>query len=133
VFTASPNRDDIGGLDYGAPSGYGYDYMDSKLITNSRAGGNSRMTAEGDFRLLNGVFSMVLSGVVKDFVTGLRFREDSNEDFQLEINPIGLLGWFAVMNGNSDDKGVNGVSTSQEYRTDIGGDGALLVIDGGYF
>ena len=128
-----PNSIDMGYSNIHDNRGYNNEYINDKEIYNSAIKGHPNTPQEGSIRMLDGVLSCYLNGVWADIVTGFRFREDSDEGYELEHKPIGFYNWYEVSSGNSNEKGLNGLPITQQYTTSMGAYPVPLEIDGGTF
>lgn len=129
---------DLNSLDMGYSNihdnrGYNEDYINDKEIYNSAIKGHPNTPVEGSVRMVDGVLSVYLDATWKDVVTGFRFREDENGNYELEHSPIGFDGWYEVNSGNSDIIALNGLPTAQQYVTSMGAYPVPLELDGGTF
>lgn len=127
--TSSP---DMGWTQSSSRIGYGTDYITDKTISNSAIGGNVTTTT-GAVRVSSGTFQIYLNGSWNDVVVNFRFREDANEDYQLEHNPIGFSDYYTAAGGNGLTLGVNGLPLVQNYSAVMGANGVPLLISGGVF
>ena len=100
-------------------SGYSNEYITDKLIANCRIGSSS-INSEGSFRVNNGKLQIYLNSTWNDIVLGFRFRENSNENYELEHKPIGFEWWYEVATGNSDKTAINGLPLVMGYEADMG-------------
>lgn len=111
--------------------GYGETYIINKLLARVRIGANG-IAAEGGVRVVNGILQVYLLGAWRDVVTGVRLREDDSGNLIFEHKPTGLSEWLEVNSGDSSDLfGLNGLPTTQQYKTSRGPYPVKMVIDGG--
>jgi len=105
-------------------AGYSDSYVANKELFNIKIGESAFDEARG-LRTSNGVLQFYSNGAWGDVVTGFVFREDSSVGssgsyYELEHKPVGLTQYYQLMNGNSDELGLNGLPLSQQYSSSLG-------------
>jgi len=129
---------DMGAIQGSSLSGYGKDYVSSKIISNCSLGSNSE-AKKGAIRtvfansLQRDLFQIYLQENWQTILTGVNIQTDKNEAI-VDIEFTDFAPWvLSLITGNSDSKDSNRVATIQNMKIDMGAYSAPLTIDGGTF
>jgi len=129
---------DMGAIQGSILSGYGKEYVSSKIISNCNVGSNSE-AKKGAIRtvfansLQRDLFQIYLQENWQTILTGVNIQTDKNEAI-VDIEFTDFAPWvLSLITGNSDVKDINGTPIVQNMQSDMGAIQTPLVIDGGYF
>ena len=115
--------------------GFSPTYVSNKTLTNIKIGYSSSNLGTGSLRITSGNYLQVyLNSTWNNIVMNFVFREDSDNNYTFEHQPIGFTSYIEVMSGNSiNNLGLNGLPIVQQYRVDMGAYPSRNVLGGRSF
>ena len=121
--------------DEGDNIGFSPTYVSNKTLSNIKIGYSSSNLGTGSLRITTaGYLEVYLNDVWNKIVMNFVFREDSDNNYTFEHQPIGFTSYIEVMSGNSiNNLGLNGLPIVQQYRVDMGAYPSRNVLGGRSF